>query len=93
MIVSWVKKGFVSGPFSEPPLNKFRANSLMAVKQSTKVRPILNISLPKNCSFNDTVKVKKCSAKSISHTVLATGKDAKCIKLICGTRTNWYRHE
>jgi len=86
MIASWVKKGFVSGPFSEPPLNKFRANCLMAVKQSTKVRPILNISLPKNCSFNDTVdeyeleKVKMCSAKSFSLTVLVTSKGAKMYK-------------
>ena len=86
MIASCVNKGFVSGPFSEPPLNKFRANSLMAVKQSTKVRPILNISLPENCSFNDTVdeyeleKVKMCSAKSFSHTVLAAGKGAKMYK-------------
>ena len=51
MIASWVKKGFVSGPFSEPSLNKFRANCLMAVKQGTKVRPILNISLPKKLFF------------------------------------------
>jgi hypothetical protein len=86
MITSWVKKGFVSGPFSEPSVNKFRANCLMAVKQYTKLRPILNISLPKNCSFNDTVdeyelkKVKKCSTKSFSHAVLAAGKGAKMYK-------------
>jgi hypothetical protein len=51
MIASWVKKGFVSGLFSEPSLNKFRANCLMAVKQGTKVRPILNISLPTKLFF------------------------------------------
>jgi hypothetical protein len=99
MIASWVKKGFVSGPFSEPSLNKFRANCLMAVKQGTNVGPILNISLPKNCSFNDTVdeyELKKL--KSVRQNLSATQfwrpvKVRKCIKLICGTRTNWYRHE
>ena len=46
----------------------------------------MNISLPENCSFNDTVyeyeleKVKMCSAKSFSHTVLAAGKGAKMYK-------------
>ncbi len=56
-IASWVKKGFASG---------FRVNCLMAVNQGSKVRPILNISLPENCSFNDNVnefeleKVKMC---------------------------------
>jgi len=85
-IASWVKKGFASGPFSEPPLDKFRVNCLMAVNQGSKVRPILNISLPENCSFNDNVdefeleKVKMCSAKSFSHAILAAGKGAKMYK-------------
>jgi hypothetical protein len=35
-IATWVKKGFVSGPFREPPLPKFRINCLMAVNQGTK---------------------------------------------------------
>jgi hypothetical protein len=58
----------------------------MAVNQGTKVRPILNISLPENCSFNNNVaeyeleKVKMCSAKSFSHAVLAAGKGAKMYK-------------
>jgi hypothetical protein len=54
-IATWVKKGFVSEPFREPPLPKFRVNCLMAVNQGTKVRPIRNISLPENSSFNDNV--------------------------------------
>jgi hypothetical protein len=55
----------------------------MAVNQGTKVRPILNISLLENCSFNDNVdeleleKVKMCSAKTFSHAILAAGKGAK----------------
>jgi hypothetical protein len=85
-IASWVKKGFASGPFSEPPLDKFRVNCLMAVNQGTKVKLILNISLPENCSFNDNVdefeleKVKMCSAKTFSRAILAASKGAKMYK-------------
>ena len=48
----------VAGPFAGPhfpPLENFRVNSLMAVKQKNKVRPILNLSAPKYASFNDAV--------------------------------------
>jgi hypothetical protein len=85
-IATWVKKGFVSGPFREPPLPKFRINCLMAVNQGTKVRPILNISQPENSSFNDNVdefeleKVKMCTAKAFSHAILAAGKNSVMYK-------------
>ena len=45
----------VAGPFDSPPLENFRVNPLMAVKQKNKVRPILNLSAPKIFSFNDAV--------------------------------------
>jgi hypothetical protein len=55
VLATWIKKGFVAGPFSETPLVNFRANPLMAAVQKTKVRPILNLSSPKGRSFNDAV--------------------------------------
>jgi hypothetical protein len=55
VLASWVKKGFVAGPFAEPPIEGFRGNPLMAAVQKTKVRPILNLSSPKGRSFNDAV--------------------------------------
>jgi hypothetical protein len=47
VLVTWVKKGFVAGPFVVPPMEGFRGNPLMAAVQKTKVRPILNLSSPK----------------------------------------------
>ena len=55
IIAHWVKSEMVAGPFDFPPLENFRVNSLMAVKQKNKVRPILNLSAPKYASFNDAV--------------------------------------
>jgi hypothetical protein len=54
-VASWVKKGFVAGPFDYPPLPQFRVNPLMAVDQVEKVRLVLNVSAPKGSSFNDNV--------------------------------------
>jgi len=85
-IATWLKKGFVSGPFLEPPLNNFRVNCLMAVNQGSKVRPILNISLPEKCSFNDNVdeyqleKVRMSTAKSFSHAILSAGRNSTLYK-------------
>jgi hypothetical protein len=31
MIEDWVKKGFVAGPFKEPPLDNFRVNGMIAI--------------------------------------------------------------
>ena len=58
-IASWIVKGFVCGPFEEPPLKNFRCNSLMAVDQGDKIRPVLNVSSPVNFSFNDNVNLFK----------------------------------
>jgi hypothetical protein len=81
-LADWIRKGFVAGPFSEPPLKKFRSNPLMAVVQKTKVRPILNLSSPLGNSFNDAVvpvsvdKLKMCSAKMFAETLIKAGKGA-----------------
>jgi hypothetical protein len=53
-IADWIKKDFVAGPYPEIPLLGFRSNSLLAVVQPGKIRPVLNILLPKNDSFNST---------------------------------------
>ena len=58
-IATWVKKGFVAGPFDVPPMAGFRANPLAAVVRNGKVRPILNMSGPKGRSFNDNVDKSK----------------------------------
>ncbi len=28
-VVGWIKKGFVAGPFKEPPVNNFRVNGIV----------------------------------------------------------------
>jgi hypothetical protein len=102
-IASWVKKGVVEGPFAKTPLEYFRANPLMAVAQKDKVRPILNLSSPKNQSFNDAVKetaiakLEMSSAKIFGEEIFRHGlgavfakyniKDA--YKLILGNPDQW----
>jgi hypothetical protein len=39
-VATWIKCGFAVGPFSEPPLKNFRVNSLVAIDNGVKVRPI-----------------------------------------------------
>ena len=51
VIATWVKKGFVAGPFSTPPVEGFRANPLAAVVKNGKVRPVLNMSGPRGKSL------------------------------------------
>jgi hypothetical protein len=42
----WIEQGFVAGPFKTPPTREFRVNSIMAIEQKGKIRPILNLSKP-----------------------------------------------
>jgi hypothetical protein len=56
VVASWVKAGFAAGPFPDPLMPGFRVNSLAAIPQGEKVRSVLNVSLPKNLSFNSNVK-------------------------------------
>jgi hypothetical protein len=85
-IASWVEKKFVAGPFLNPPLPNFRANSILAVPQPNKVRICLNVSLPENRSFNDNIdtfemeKIKMSSARLIGHTILEAGKNCSIAK-------------
>jgi hypothetical protein len=85
-IAHWVKQGFAAGPFKEPPLKNFRANSILAIDQTEKVRKVLNLSVPKGFSYNDNVnedlleKVHMSSAKKFAKSVFYAGKFAKISK-------------
>ena len=82
------KEGFVAGPFLSPPLPEFRANTIMAIEQKEKVRPVLNMSCPDGNSFNDNVDehavpkaVRMSSARQFRQAVLRAGKGALMSKL------------
>ena len=85
-IATWVKKGFVAGPFDTPPMAGFRANPLAVVVRNGKVRPILNMSGPKGRSFNDNVDKSKLeklhmgTAKSFGFNLKRAGRGAKFSK-------------
>ena len=81
-IASWIKKGFVAGPFNCPPVPGFRANPLATVCRSGKIRPILNMSGPRGRSFNDNIderkleKVHMSTARLFSYAVKEAGVGA-----------------
>ena len=82
VIATWIKKGFVAGPFDAPPMAGFRANPLATVVRNGKVRPILNMSGPKGKSFNDNVdkarleRLHMGTARQFSLALLDTGQNA-----------------
>lgn len=86
-VASWIKSGFVAGPFDQPPLPNFRVNPLMAVDQGEKIRLVINMSSPKGNSFNDNVKLEgtekvgMTSARNVSYTIVEAGKNAVMSKL------------
>jgi hypothetical protein len=81
-LASWVKKGFVAGPFDTPPLAGFRSNPLMAAVQKNKVWPIMNLSSPKGRSFNDAINewqvggLQMSTPRLFADSVLKAGKDS-----------------
>jgi hypothetical protein len=81
-ICSWIKKGYVMGPFDSPPYKNFRTNPLMAAVQKTKVRPILNMSSPKGSSLNDAIdastleKLNMSSPRLFAEELVKAGKGA-----------------
>jgi len=86
-VAHWIKNRFVAGPFPNPPFKKFRANMLMAKKEKTKVRPILNLSSPKGKSFNDAtdkellLKLTMSSPSIFGQLLLNLGMGAKFAKI------------
>jgi hypothetical protein len=43
---SWVKKGFVAGPFFYPPMEHFCVNTILAGWTKLKVHTIMDLSIP-----------------------------------------------
>ncbi len=78
----WIQEGFACGPFDYPPVDRFRVNSLLAVPQEGKVRPVLNVSLPDGHSFNDNIdinlmeKVHMSSAREFGYLIMKCGRNA-----------------
>ena len=73
-LATMIKKGFVAGPFDESPVPNLRLNSLFAVNQSDKYRPILNLSKPDGNSFNEAIipqKLRKVSMSTSRHVAKA----------------------
>ena len=85
-LAEWVRKKFVAGPFSAPPLEDFRCNSMIAVEKKGKVRIVMNMSGPDGYSFNeniDTVRLEKIStssARAFAYSVEECGKGARMWK-------------
>ena len=87
-IATWIKKEFVAGPFDTPPLKDFRVNSILAVDQGEKIRPVLNVSLPEGESFNSNInellleKVYMSNARRFGFSVCEAGVNAKMSKFV-----------
>jgi len=85
-LATWIKKGYVIGPYTLPPFKDINISPLMATVQKTKIRPILNLSAPEGSSLNEAVnkfairKLTMSSAKKFSHTLVQMGKNAKFAK-------------
>ena len=86
-LASFVKSGYVAGPFKKPPFKKFRINQIFGVKQSSKIRPVMNLSHPKGQSFNSSIpkgafpKVEMSSSKKIAQDIKLKGPQAKVSKM------------
>ncbi len=78
-ITTWIKDGFVAGPFEHPPIPGFRANPLIAVARNGKIRPVVNMSGPVGASFNDNLnktkleKVHMTTAKQFGYSLKEAG--------------------
>lgn len=86
-LVTMIKKGYVSGPFDQPPIVNLRINSLFVVEQTDKFRPILNLSAPEGKSFNDAIvdnlmtKVVMSSPSLVAKKLYSIGKGAYLSKI------------
>ena len=86
-LATMVKNKFVAGPYDTSPIPNLRLNSLFAVNQSDKYRPILNLSKPEGNSYNEAViphkmrKVTMSTARQFADTLCKTGKGSYISKL------------
>jgi hypothetical protein len=80
-VASWVKKGYVAGPFTAPPLPNFCGNSMLAIEQSGQIRAVMNLSGPEGSSFNDAIcenaveQVHMAMARFFGYLVVDCGKN------------------
>lgn len=80
-VATWLKKGYIAGPFDQPPVKDFRVNSLSAIEQGEKVRPVLNVSMPKNSSLNSNIdmlnleKVHMSNARKFGFSMCEAGQN------------------
>jgi len=85
-LAGWIKKGFVSGPFRNPPLPFFRTNQMIAIEQKSKIRIVMNLSAPKGRSFNDAIeddaldKISMSTARHVGYTIVDCGQHARLWK-------------
>lgn len=86
-LVTMIKKGFVAGPFPEPPIENLRINSLFAVNQADKYRPILNLSKPEGNAYNEAIiphkirKVSMSTARQVANTIYNMGPNSVLSKV------------
>ena len=86
-LVTMIKKGFVAGPFLESPVENLRINSLFAVNQADKYRPILNLSKPEGNSYNEAIiphkirKVSMSTPRQVADTIYKMGRNSVLSKV------------
>jgi len=102
-IATWIEDKYVAGPFDQPPFPGFRSNTLMAIDRNDKIRPVINMSGPKDNSFNSNMdslkieKVKMSTAKTFGFSLRESGKNATlskfdlkdAFKLIPARKNDW----
>lgn len=82
----WIQQGFVAGPFQAPPMDNFRTNAMIAIEQKSKIRIVMNLSVPEGASFNDAIqddaleKVCMSTARHVGYTIMDCGKGARLWK-------------
>ena len=77
-IVTSIKKKFVAGPFSAPPLFNSRINQMFPIVQPDKVRMIVNMSYPPGFSFNDNLNYSALRKVTMSSAPIVGELIRKC---------------
>ena len=86
-ICSWLKSGFLAGPFVDPPLPGLRINQVFAVEQPDKFRNIVNMSFPKKRSHNDAIdnsklpKITMATPRQVQQAVKKAGPEGSMSKI------------
>lgn len=83
-VLSWLKKGFLAGPFKcNPFMVPLKESSLMArEKINGDIRPVLDLSSPKGRSYNEGIDEK--SIRELWPTHMATAKQFAKEVFACG---------